>query len=239
MERQDWDDAPTDRWPGCHATKLNSDHQISPTQPMPRRVKAAPTTGSTSGITAAERFWWYNDIVECRAKQSPSSRVSVAHHLTPGTHCHPDTLGSERAARQAYSQPNISFLTICNSMARRRQSFGKRGQPEEWYPQAAAHFRGCAKASFLQEAEFVKKGSSWTFTPKKIRTSSAQAKESTTRLAAQSSNQKSTKNIIGTRTSVFTTDLGPLQQWRSIQAAYGVALQRVQHRINFNHRGHR
>ena len=41
MEQQDWDDLLTDRWPGPDATKLNNDHQISPT---PRRVKAAPTT---------------------------------------------------------------------------------------------------------------------------------------------------------------------------------------------------
>ena len=36
------DDAPADRWP-VHATELNNDHQVSPTQPMPRRVKEAPT----------------------------------------------------------------------------------------------------------------------------------------------------------------------------------------------------
>ena len=39
VEQQDWNDASTDRWPGLDATELNNDHQISPTQPMPRRHK--------------------------------------------------------------------------------------------------------------------------------------------------------------------------------------------------------
>ena len=40
MEQQDWDDASPNRWPGLDASKINDDHQISPTQPMPVRVKA-------------------------------------------------------------------------------------------------------------------------------------------------------------------------------------------------------
>ena len=44
MKQQDWDVAAPDRWLGPDATELNNDHQISPTEPMPRRVKATPTT---------------------------------------------------------------------------------------------------------------------------------------------------------------------------------------------------
>ena len=36
-----------------------------------------------------------------------------------------------------------------------------------------------------------------------------------------------------TQTSICTTDMGTLQQWRSIQGAYWVELHRLQHRINF------
>ena len=38
---------------------------------------------------------------------------------------------------------------------------------------------------------------------------------------------------VGSQTSIFTTDLGILQQWRSIQGAYLVELLRLQHRIYF------
>ena len=37
---------------------------------------------------------------------------------------------------------------------------------------------------------------------------------------------------VGTQTSIFTTDMCAAQQWRSIQGAYQVELQRLQNRIN-------
>ena len=37
---------------------------------------------------------------------------------------------------------------------------------------------------------------------------------------------------VGTQTSIFTTDMGTSQQWRSTQGAHGVELQRLQHRTN-------
>ena len=43
MEQQDGDDAPTNRWPGPDAAELNNDHQVSQTESMPMRVKAATT----------------------------------------------------------------------------------------------------------------------------------------------------------------------------------------------------
>ena len=38
---------------------------------------------------------------------------------------------------------------------------------------------------------------------------------------------------VGTHTSIFTTNMGTLQQWRSIQGALRVELHRLQHRVNF------
>ena len=42
MEQQDWDDVSPNLWPGPDAAELNTNHQISPTQPV--RIKAAPTS---------------------------------------------------------------------------------------------------------------------------------------------------------------------------------------------------
>ena len=69
------------------------------------------------------------------------------------------------------------------------------------------------------------------------RGSVALVQENITILAAQWCDHKSTPKKVGTRsvgspTSIFTTDLGTLQQWRSIQPAYRLELQRLQHRIH-------
>ena len=184
------------------------DHQISPTQPMPRCDKADltyPQQSNTSEIATAKRLGWFCVMVECFAKQSLSTNVSVAHHLTPETDSHPTAVKTERVVRQAFLQCNI-FLTICNEMARSQQSFGKREQLEEWHLQAAAHFHDFAKARILQEAEFVRKGSLCTFTQTNATGEApyegpsvllweavALVTENTTRLAAQLSAQRSTK----------------------------------------------
>ena len=41
------------------------------------------------------------------------------------------------------------------------------------------------------------------------------------------------RRSVGSQTSVFTANLGTLQQCRSTQGAYQVELERLQHRINF------
>ena len=59
LEQTDWDDSLTERWPGPDAGRFCGDYQMSPTQPMTGRAKAAPTTlGQTvsSEIAAAKRF---------------------------------------------------------------------------------------------------------------------------------------------------------------------------------------
>ena len=108
-------------------------------------------------------------------------------------------------------------------MARDQQSFGKRDQLEEWYPQAAAHIHDLAKARILQQAKFVKKSSLWILTqrsaaedvphegPPVLRGWSVDlVRENTARLAAKLSGQKSSteKEVgarsVGLQTSFFT-----------------------------------
>ena len=38
----EWEDLPTDRWPGPEAVTFCNEYQLSPTQPVTRRSKAAP-----------------------------------------------------------------------------------------------------------------------------------------------------------------------------------------------------
>ena len=81
-----------------------------------------------SEIAAAERLWLNSVIVGCRAKQSPSSRVCVMHHNTPGTDCRPGTMRFNRVARQAFFA--IKHLLPDNLQQHWRgksAQFGKRG----------------------------------------------------------------------------------------------------------------
>ena len=51
-------------------------------------------------------------------------------------------------------------------------------------------------------------------------------------VGSQASLEVETRSV-GFQSSVFTTDLGTLQQWRSVQGAYRLESQGLQHRINF------
>ena len=69
--------------------------------------------------------------------------------------------------------------------------------------------------------------------------------ENSTRLAElgsfglQTSLHAETRSV-GSQTSIFSTHLGTMQQWRSIQGAYRVGLQRLQHPSRqLHHRAHR
>ena len=57
-------------------------------------------------------------------------------------------------------------------------------------------------------------------------------KHNTLRWPSRPSNKEPQKRS-RSQTSLFTTDLGTLQQWRSIQASYRLEIQRLQNRINF------
>ena len=166
-DQQDWDNGSLAWARRNRAQQRPSDITAATNAKSCQSSSDHPLPGSTSEVAAADRLWWYSVIVECCEKQSLSSNVNITHHLTQRTDSHPATVRSKRVMRQAFLQSNISFLTICDGMAKSQQSFVKRGQPEEWYPQAAAHFHDFAKARILQKAEFVRKGSSRTFTPKK------------------------------------------------------------------------
>ena len=95
------------------------------------------------------------------------------------------------------------------------------------------------QARILQKAEFVRKGSSWTFTPRRAsgdaplvcRPGKKKAKHTSlaspiVRVRDKISGVPDVKNLIQI--------LEPCRnQWRSCPAAYRVELRRLQHRINF------
>ena len=138
-----------------------------------------------------------------RKINTPTTRSHTAiKHGEPNLH--PNTLTSNLYTRQAFLSWNVP-LSPDSRVAWNQRYALQSWDEQERYPQAAALFHDFAKARILQKADFVRKGSSWTFTPKgdtgnvpyeeatvKPRKSVALAKESKP-LAAQSPDQESSK----------------------------------------------
>ena len=91
QEQPDWEDFPTERWPGPEAVTFSTEHQLSPTQPNDKACKSSSNNSppvSASAIAAVERFRWYSIVSENRAKQSLPPSASTAHHLASDTDEH-------------------------------------------------------------------------------------------------------------------------------------------------------
>ena len=128
QEQPDWEGLPADRWPGPEAVTFSTGYQLSPTQPVTRRSKAAPpASGQTvsvkspppnvSGGTAS-----YLQIVRNRHSHRTILRQTRTGTSckTPAVLCKP-TLSQSNchsiyARVQLCQDPQTEFALLCESL---------------------------------------------------------------------------------------------------------------------------
>ena len=221
---------------GQDAVDFGSDHQISPTQPMPGRSRAPPTAlgqGSPSEV-AAERF-----LVAQRHSWGRGKRVTfcreagTSRHLTSVTDSHPVTGRFHRVVRQASFQSSHSLCSFFLCMSEINKDVASVSSLKNGTLRHLFISMTMQRPEASRKRHFVRRSSSWTLAPKKAaeevpfegppvwpRGSVLLVKENSTRLAeletrsvgSQTSSEVGTPSV-GSQTSFFTTDLGTLQQW--------------------------
>ena len=79
----DWEDAPPVRWPGPDSGNLNADFQLSPTQPVARRSKAAPTVSAQPVQVRSPPPYASNSTVAQVSLESSSPPLDITSRLLP------------------------------------------------------------------------------------------------------------------------------------------------------------
>ena len=136
---------------------------------MPVRVRAAPTNLRHLPHRGRRR---HTILVEQRRENSPRktdtpttrSHTAISHTEQRLSSNHFDLQSVHTASLFEAETPHCLLIVAGAEQTLRAPELGLTSQ--ERYHQAAAHFRGFAKTRILQNAELVRKGNSWTFTPK-------------------------------------------------------------------------
>ena len=242
-------------------------YQLSPTQPVTRRLKAAPTASGQSVQVESpppDVSKWYCFASEVLARKVRAKQSLSPHHRVSDTDEHRVPRKMYRMVRQAFSQSSLSLLALAFEMAFVPKKGVYSEHFEGWYQQAPLQFHHNAMTRAKLKAHLVLEESSpWTFVPRKSRKGEKETprelrsfglaqlvdlhtKEAGDRRkrAATGSSSSAAQRLggpnltrlaaLGTRpfTAILTTDIGSLQQLRSIQGAYRTELLWLQHRTS-------
>ena len=229
--------------------------QVSQTQPMPNRVKAAPSdsrqTLPAGETTTAARFWW-NSVL----KRSPHKNETLdtrSSNAAPRKGRHATTMTSDVFARQAFRVEALPRCLLYNSMAWNQRDAHKRWTRRSETLRQEPTFTTSQTRDLHREQSLSEEAASgpsfpkltseshrtrelqpnprdlWPWVGKVNHTSPPNRK--TKRLPLTKKKKQAAARTVGSLTTTYTTGAGALQQWRAIQSSHRLELQRLQHRI--------
>ena len=136
-EQPDWEDLPAERWPGPDAVTLSTDCQLSPTQPMTRRVKGSPTTpGQPVQVKSPPPNVTGGTAQNSHFHRAPALRTISRHILT-------NSWSQEGCTNSLVKPLSNQAIPFCHRYAAWQTSTENKQiceQPDAWYQQAPSHF---------------------------------------------------------------------------------------------------
>ena len=223
QELPDWEDPPTARWPNSDSGYNNADFQLSPTQPVARRLKAAPIVQVKSPPARIERY--------SGVRLSQNNKLLPSFNLPSSLWCTPhiqsdvsNPLSFKTLSPDSHAQHGGGLRQSC-----RRICCENPCRDSEGGVQLVDSLLKTVFERRKRSASPVRKTSEKV--PRRTMIQQNMTRRRPRPVTGAPNSSSSTNRSAATQTTNSATDKGLLQQWRSIQGKYWLELHRLQHRI--------